>query len=131
VADPLDALGIVLELFSWIGVVGGIALLVPGLLRALVRRDQTTYDGVVVSVDDDRMSFRWMDAGGTLHEMTAHRDPGIDIGEGVEVHVSPPDSSRGRLDPVDHLGRTLRIVGGILLAIGVVAAVVSVVLLFV
>jgi hypothetical protein len=48
----------------------------------------------------------------------------------VTVYTPQSRPGYGRIDPVDHLGRTLRVIGWVFLGVGVLAAVLSTVLLF-
>ena len=121
-----------MELFTWIGVLlGGIAL-VAGFVRGALMRNPRTYRGAVVESDEHSVLFRWFGEDGDIHEAAAPPLRRRTLGAGDEVTVYTPRSrpDRGRIDPVDLFGRTLRVIGWVLVGIGLLAAVLSVVLLF-
>lgn len=132
VTDPIAAAGAIAELFTWIGVLLGGAVLLPGLVRAAMMRNPRTYEGVVVQLEEHSVTYRWFGDDGDIHEASGPpvRGSQVIIGDDVTVYTPRSRPDRGRIDPVDHVGRSLRVVGWVLLAIGLGSAVLSIVLLF-
>jgi hypothetical protein len=132
VTDPIAAAGAIAELFTWIGLILGGLALVAGLVRGALMRNPRTHRGVVVEADEHSVAFRWFGDDGDIHEASAPplRRRSVSVGDDLTVYTPRSRPERGRIDPVDHLGRTLRVIGWVLLGIGIFAAVLSIVLLF-
>lgn len=131
VADWLGTISMVAELFAWIGVALGLVLLAGGAVRALAVRRWRTLPGVVVDADDESIAFRWFDDDGIQEgRVPAEHGSSVAVGDHVSVHVAPGRPGSARIDPVDHLGRALRVSGWLVLGVGVLAGLVSLVLLF-
>ena len=130
--DPIAAAGAIAELFTWIGVILGGIVLVAGFVRGALMRNPRTHRGVVVDVDEHSVGFRWFGDDGDIHEASAPplRRRTVSVGDDVTVYSPRSRPERGRIDPVDHMGRTLRTIGWVLLGIGLLAATLSIVLLF-
>ena len=130
--DPIAAAGAIAELFTWIGVLLGGITLVAGFIRGAMMRNPRTHRGAVTETDEHSVTFRWFGDDGDIHEADAPPLRRRTMGVGDEVTVYTPRSrpERGRIDPVDHLGRTLRVIGWVLLGIGLLASVLSIALLF-
>ncbi|WP_382304108.1 DUF3592 domain-containing protein [Herbiconiux sp. UC225_62] len=130
--DAIDAVSLITELFSWIGLGAGVVLLVIGLLRGAYFRGWTETLGVVVVDGSGDLAYRWLGEDGLLYEAPSIDDDTqvLEPGEDVTVYVSPRDPSVGRIDDPKHEGRALRTTGWILLGIGVLAVVLQFVLLF-
>ncbi|WP_368496940.1 sortase [Herbiconiux sp. A18JL235] len=131
--DPIDAVSLITEVLSWIGVVTGIVLVVAGLIRRAVFTGWQQTLGVVVIDGRGERVYRWLGDDGVLYEAPANDDETqvLEPGDDVSVYVNPRDPSVGRVDDPSHEGRALRTTGWILLGLGVVAIVVQFVLLFV
>ncbi|MFB2597141.1 DUF3592 domain-containing protein [Herbiconiux sp. P17] len=130
--DAIDAVSLITELFSWIGLAAGAVLLVIGLLRGAYFRGWTETLGVVVIDAQGDLAYRWLGEDGLLYEAPSIDDDTqvLEPGEDVTVYVSPRDPSVGRIDDPRHEGRALRTTGWILLGIGLLAVVLQFVLLF-
>ena len=130
--DPIASAGAIAELFTWIGVLLGGAVLIAGFVRGALMRNPRTHRGVVVDADEHSVGFRWFGDDGDIHESEAPplRRRSVSVGDEITVYTPRSRPERGRIDPVDHLGRTLRVIGWVLLGIGLLAAVLSIVLLF-
>ncbi len=131
--DPMGAVSLIIELFSWIGLAAGAVLLVVGLVRGAFFRGWTKTLGVVVVDDGGNRMYRWLGDDGSLYEAPAIEDETqvLEPGDDVTVYVNPRDPSVGRTDNPLHEGRALRTTGWILLGLGIVAVVLQFVLLFV
>lgn len=131
--DPIGAVSLITELFSWIGLATGLVLLVVGLVRGAFFRGWRETLGVVVIAETGDLAYRWLGDDGMLYEAPAIDDETqvLEPGDDVTVYVSPRDPSIGRTDDPKHEGRALRTTGWILLGLGGVAVVVQFVLLFV
>lgn len=131
--DPIDAVSLITEVLSWIGVVTGIVLVVAGFVRRAVFSGWQQTLGVVVIDGRGERVYRWLGDDGVLYEAPANDDETqvLEPGDDVTVYVNPRDPSVGRVDDPSHEGRALRTTGWILLGLGVVSIVVQFVLLFV
>jgi len=131
--DPIGAVSLITELFTWIGLAAGAVLLVVGLIRGAFFRGWTETLGVVVVDAAGNRVYRWLGDDGVLYEAPAIEDETqvLEPGDDVTVYVNPRDPSVGRTDDPTHEGRALRTTGWILLGLGIVAVVVQFVLLFV
>jgi hypothetical protein len=132
VTDPIAAAGAIAELFTWIGVLLGGITLVAGFVRGAMMRNPRTHRGAVVDSEEHSVTFRWFGEDGDIHEASAPplRRRTMSVGDEVTVYTPRSRPEHGRIDPVDHFGRTLRVIGWVLLGIGLLAAVLSIVLLF-
>ena len=131
--DPIDAVSLITEVLSWIGVVTGIVLVVAGFVRRAVFSGWQQTLGVVVIDGRGERVYRWLGDDGVLYEAPANDDETqvLEPGDDVTVYVNPRDPSVGRVDDPSHEGRALRTTGWILLGLGVVSIVVQFALLFV
>lgn len=130
--DPVDALALILELFSWIGVIGGLLLLVAGFVRGAFFRGWQQTLGVVVVNAGGELAYRWFGDDGELYEALASGDHTKvpEPGDDVTVYVNPRDPATGRIEEPVHEGRALRTTGWILFGLGLAAVVVQFALLF-
>ncbi|MCS5718514.1 DUF3592 domain-containing protein [Herbiconiux sp. CPCC 205763] len=130
--DAIDAVSLITELFSWIGLGAGALLLVAGLLRGAYFRGWSETLGVVVIDANGDLAYRWLGEDGLLYEAPSIDDDTqvLEPGEDVTVYVSPRDPSVGRIDNPKHEGRALRTTAWILLGLGGLAVVLQFVLLF-
>ena len=130
--DPIGAVSLISELFSWIGLGAGAVMLVIGLLRGAYFRGWSETLGVVVVDANGDLAYRWLGEDGLLYEAPSIDDDTqvLEPGDDVTVYVSPRDPAVGRIDDPRHEGRALRTTGWILLALGAAAVVLQFVLLF-
>ena len=127
-----DLVGNLAELFTWIGLVlGGILFLVVLILR-VARGGWEETDAVVVD-DSGTPQLRWMTTQGVLHSRHLSVDENSAIADPDELHVhyNKRNPEHIRFDAAGHGEKVLRALAFILTGIGVVAAIVSLVLLFI
>ncbi|GAA2231840.1 DUF3592 domain-containing protein [Herbiconiux moechotypicola] len=131
--DPIDAISLIVEVFSWIGVAAGALLVVVGYIRKAVFHGWRETLGVVVVDGRGDLVYRWLGDDGVLYEAPSIDDETqvLEPGDDVTVYVNPRDPSVGRVEDPRHEGRALRMTGWILLGLGVGAVVLQLVLLFV
>lgn len=130
--DPIDALSLITELFSWVGLAAGAVLVIVGYIRKVVFQGWRETLGVVVVDPRGDLVYRWLGEDGVLYEAPSIDDETqvLEPGDDITVYVNPRDPSVGRVDDPSHEGRALRTTGWILLGLGVVAIVVQFGLLF-
>ncbi|MDO9395953.1 MAG: DUF3592 domain-containing protein [Herbiconiux sp.] len=130
--DPIDALSVITELFSWIGLGAGVVLLVVGYIRGAVFRGWQQTLGVVVVAESGDLAYRWMGEDGVLYEASAADDDtqALEPGDDVQVYVNPRDPAVGRIENPVHEGRALRTTGWILAGLGLASVILQFVLLF-
>lgn len=129
--EPLDAIAIAAEVFAWLTLPVGLALLISGLARHSWSRRYRPAKAVITTVNDRDATLRWFADGGAVHESTSPLTgpiPAVGDARTVWVHPSRPESPR--LDDPAHDGRVLLTLGGILAGVGVIATLVSSVLPF-
>jgi hypothetical protein len=129
--DAIDTLAIISELFTWIGLLGGVVLLTIGLTIRAHAGNWVKTTGVVATGGGGNV-LRWFDNDGEVHQTdattaeSAHLAPGSDI----TVYFRPRRPHVSRTDSPDHDGRAILTTGAVLLGIGLLAAIVGLVLLF-
>ena len=125
-----DALGLIAELFSWIGLGVGLLFLGAWGVVALARTAWVATDAVVL---DDGFTARWLTEEGELHErrLEAWELHDVDDPEQVAVLYRRYSPDRMRLASANHGGRTLGILAIVFLGVGAVALIGSVVLMLV
>jgi hypothetical protein len=119
------------EVFTWVGLSLGALLLIAALIvRAIAGRWIET-DAILVD-GAETASVRWMSADGLhLQPLTSAERDDLSESEGLRIFYQQRDPSRMRLDAVGHGERVLRLLGLLLLGIGVLGFVVSMALIFV
>jgi hypothetical protein len=133
VNNTLEFVGVLAEVFTWVGLVlGGFCLFSLLVVRAFGGRWVETD---AVAVEGDRageMRLRWMSEGG-LHERSVSQDEHDRMAgpDGVRLFYNVRDPGRARFDAVGHGEKTLRLLAWLLLGLGALALVVSIVLIFV
>ncbi len=126
VTEPLDAIAIAAEVFAWLTLPLGLALLIGGLARRAWSKRYAPVKAVITTVHDRDAKLRWFADGGAVHESTSPLTgpiPAVGDARTVWVHPSRPETPR--LDDPAHDGRVLLTLGGILTGVGVVATLVS------
>jgi len=129
--NTLDALAVLCELFTWIGLVGGLLLLPFGVAARAAGRRWVGTTGVIARGPGGPL-VRWFDRVGEVHQVdaTTPECAGLEVGSDIPVYFSPRRPDRMRTDSPAHDGRALLLLGGILLVLGIVAWVAGFLLLF-
>ena len=127
----LDFAGIISEILTLIGLFVGGALYTVGLsVRGISGRWVRT-DAVIAAALPTHV-IRWYDHEGDVHERPADTEETHKLEPGEDVHVwfrkRSPDRCRTHNPDLD--GKAFRVIGLILLGIGVVAAVLGIVVMF-
>ncbi|WP_197479007.1 DUF3592 domain-containing protein [Plantibacter sp. H53] len=136
--DPHDLLGLVLEVFTWIGFGSAVVVLIVMLIARAADGSWVETHGVIVDLTDDAdggqgREVRWMTESAELYsrpvtdaEIDALRDP-----EEPNVFYARREPSRARFRRTADHTRALRLLFGVTFGIGVVCSIASIVLLFV
>jgi len=135
VDNVFGTLGLIAELFTWIGfTVGGICLFILLILRG-ARGPWVETDAVLVLGDDatETDEVRWMSEDGGLHahRIRAHEREEISDPEQLRIFYSKREPHIGRLEARTDGERVLRLLSWVLLGVGAAAVVLSLVLLIV
>jgi hypothetical protein len=125
-----DALGLILELLTWVGLIPGLLFL---LAAGIVRRNRTEWRRVdaVAVLSDGRSGYRWFGHDYEVHEAwaapgeTDAPEPGTD----VVLYYDARHPHRWRRDLPAHPGRVLLVLGLVLTGVGMAAAVAGFLLL--
>ena len=130
--NTLDALALLCELFTWIGLIGGVLVLPLGVAARIAGKRWVRTTGVIASGPMGPL-VRWFDTAGDVHQVdaTTPECTGLEVGSDIPVYFSPRRPDRMRTDSPTHDGRALLLLGGILLVIGILAWVAGLLLLFV
>jgi len=138
IVDPHDLLGLVLEVFTWIGFGSAVVVLIVMLIARAADGSWVETHGVIVDLPDDAdggqgREVRWMTESAELYsrpvtdaEIDALRDP-----EEPNVFYARREPSRARFRRTADHTRALRLLFGVTFGIGVVCSIASIVLLFV
>jgi len=138
IVDPHDLLGLVFEVFTWIGFGSAVVVLLVMLIARAADGSWVETHGVIVDLPDDAdggqgREVRWMTESAELHsrpvtdaEIDALRDP-----EEPNVFYARREPSRARFRRTADHTRALRLLFGVTFGIGVVCSIASIVLLFV
>lgn len=138
IVDPHDLLGLVFEVFTWIGFGSAVVVLIVMLIARAADGSWVETHGVIVDLPDDAdggqgREVRWMTESAELHsrpvtdaEIDALRDP-----EEPNVFYARREPSRARFRRTADHTRALRLLFGVTFGIGVVCSIASIVLLFV
>ena len=128
----LDLVGILAELFTWVGLILGVLCLLVVMILRLTRLSWIETDAVIVE-ESGSAQLRWMTTEGTLH--TRILDDGerseIDDPDELHVHYHRHAPDRIKFEATGHGEKVLRALGLILLGIGIAAIIVSLVVLFI
>jgi hypothetical protein len=138
IVDPHDLLGLVFEVFTWIGFGCAVVVLLVMLIARAADGSWVETHGVIVDLpagaDGGQVrEVRWMTEAAELYsrsvtdaEFDALRDP-----EEPNVFYARREPSRARFRRTADHTRALRLLFGVTFGIGVVCSVASIVLLFV
>ena len=138
IVDPHDLLGLVFEVFTWIGFGSAVVVLIVMLIARAADGSWVETHGVIVDLPDDAdggqgREVRWMTESAELYsrpvtdaEFDALRDP-----EEPNVFYARREPSRARFRRTADHTRALRLLFGVTFGIGVVCSIASIVLLFV
>ena len=133
--DPADALALVLELVTWVGIVPGILLLAGGYLRRVVSARYLETWGVVIAspAGTNRPWFRWMDLERELQcaPVPPDTEHPVRVGDEVLVYFDARSPDRARLDDPRMDGKLLRVLGWVLVGVGALAAAAQLVILLI
>ena len=125
-----DIVGVATELFTWIGF-GGAALCFLGLLIVRATLGKPVSSEGALAETENGTQLRWLADDGLLRSRALTESEALDTTDPDEllVYYRRRDPDTVDLQPVDHAERVLRMLGLILVGVGVVAAVVGVVVL--
>jgi len=124
-------IGLILELFTWVGFGIGAFLLVGYLVARAVRAGWVETDAVVVA-DGSELRLRWLSDDRELFERLVEPDERALIGDKdhCEIRYSRFSPWKSRLKADSRAVRALGILTVVFVGIGVVASVASIVVLF-
>ncbi|MEZ3155527.1 hypothetical protein AB1K56_01230 [Microbacterium sp. BWR-S6Y] len=127
-SNALDAL---IEIFTWVGLGGGSLLAFVAVFLLLLDGTWLPARAVVEHVDGGRV-VRWFDEHGGVNEapLSAHDDAKVGSADMADIFYRRGSAHRMRLTRSSPVVRFLSLLAGGVLALGVVAFVVSIVLLF-
>lgn len=129
-----DIVSLVLELVTWITLVPGVVLVIIGYVRRWIAGGYEKTWGVIIAspAGTTHPWFRWMDAYRELQSapVPPHADEAREVGDEVTVYVDRRNPERARLDDPATDGRPLRVIGWILVAVGLAAAIIQLVAAF-
>ena len=136
--DPVtsapDAIALILELLTGVGLVPGVILLIVGYARRVIAaRFEETWGVVIPSPAGTSYPwFRWMDLARELQSAPVEYagDPPLAVGDEVKVYFDPRNPQKARLDDPSADGRALRLIGWILTGLGAGAGIAQLVLMF-
>ncbi|WP_241979897.1 DUF3592 domain-containing protein [Cryobacterium glaciale] len=132
----LDFAGIVSEILTLVGLVIGALLYMVGLSVRGISGRWTRTTAVIAasgtSAAGPATVIRWFDGDGDVHECPAetHETHHLVPGDDVRVWFRNRDPERCRTHDPELDGKGLRLIGLVLLGIGVLAAVAGIVLMF-
>ena len=126
---PVEVLGPILELMTWVGFIPGIPLLIAGWMLARRRCPWTVTTAEVVEAGGFK-GFRWSDGDDTSHLslLTAEETKGLETGSEVALHYDVCHPGRWSLGP-HRPDNTIMTIGWILTATGMVCTLAGFVLL--
>lgn len=127
-SNALDAL---IEIFTWVGLGGGLLLAFAAVVLLLLDGTWAPARAVVESVDGGRV-VRWFDDRGGVNEapLSAHDDAKIGTADMADIFYRRGVPHRMRLTRNSPMVRFVSLLAAGVLALGAVAFVVSIVLLF-
>ncbi|ONI61470.1 hypothetical protein ALI44B_13740 [Leifsonia sp. ALI-44-B] len=130
--DGHTAVGLISEVFTWFGLGLGTVLLGIGLILGSVRKRWIQVDGVIATGPKGNI-VRWLDDDHDVHEAPASTAEALraQVGDDIPLWFNhrAPWICRTREPEID--GRTFRLIGWLLLGIGIVAAIVGIAIQFI
>lgn len=126
--DPLDALSLIGEVFSWLALPIAAVMLAIGWGRRAWARRYRPVKAVITTVRENDAKLRWFGEGFEVHESVSPITgsiPAVGDARTVWVHPSRPESPR--LDDPAHDGRALLIIGAIAAVVGILGAAIGVI----
>ena len=129
--DAHEILGLLSEILTLVGLLGGAGLYTAGLAARGFRGRWVRTEGVIASAGPSPV-IRWFDGVGEVHESpaTTHETDRLEPGDDVPVWFRARSPWLCRTHAPDHDGKALRLTGLVLLATGAAAAVLGIVLVF-
>lgn len=122
----LDRVGEIAELFTWLGLLTGVLVL---LLGAVVRLFEGTWLTAEADVEeiDGALQIAWEGDDGEIARRFLHPDERPSVGDDriITVHYRRGRPLDAHLDKRTHASRVLLLLGAILTAVGVVGVVVQ------
>jgi hypothetical protein len=124
----LVRIGEIAELFTWLGLLTGILVLLAGLVVRLFEGTWLTAEADVAEIDGD-LQLAWLADDGQVYRRFLDPEERHSVGavDRVTVHYRRDRPLQAHLDKRTHGSRVLVLLGVILTGVGVVAAVVQVV----
>ena len=128
VSNALDA---VIEIFSWVGLGGGLLLAFAAVVTLLADGTWLPARAVVEEIDGQRV-VRWFDERGGVNEapLSSHDEAQIGAADMTDIFYRRGSAHRMRLTRSSPAARFLSLLAAGVLGLGVVAFVLSIVLLF-
>lgn len=126
-----NALDAVIEIFTWVGLGGGLLLAVVAVVLLLADGTWVPTRAVVERVDGYRV-VRWFDEDGGVNEapLSAHDDAKVGAADMADVFFRRGRANRMRLTRSSPLVRFVSLLAFGVLGLGVLAFVLSIVVLF-
>jgi hypothetical protein len=126
----LEIIGLMAEVFTWVGLgLGAVCLLVLLLVRTFGGR-WIEADGLAVT-ESGETRLRWMSLQGLHERLLDPADHHVTDPAAIRLFYSQRNPSRIRFDAVGHGERTMRLLTWLLLGLGLLALVVSTILIFI
>lgn len=124
----LDRVGEIAELFTWLGLLMGVLVLLVALVVRLVEGHWLTADADTAEIDGD-LQLTWIADDGEVYRRFLEPDERETVGAAprVTVHYRKGRPLRAHLDKRTHASRVLLLLGTILTGVGVIALVVQLV----
>ncbi len=126
-----NALDAVIEIFTWVGLGGGALLAIVAVVLLLADGTWLPVRAVVEEVDGGRV-VRWFDERGGVNEapLSAHDDAKIGAADMADIFFRRGSAHRMRLTRSSPVVRFVSLLAAGILGLGLVAFVLSVVVLF-
>lgn len=122
----LDRVGEIAEVFTWLGLLMGILVLLLGLVVRLLEGSWLTAEAGVEEIDGD-LQMTWTADDGEVYRRFLDPDERDAVGavRPVTVHYRRGRPLHAHLDKRTHASRVLVLLGAILTGVGVIALVVQ------